>query len=93
MFTSWNRYWPKNCGILNKCTGGGSAWVYARKSTEMSAGLRAPRDNIAARAVRALRQDSPDVSANVMGVTSCPLWYNRDQFILQLTSQVQVEVA
>lgn len=68
-----NRYLPRNWGILNKWTGGGSGCVYARNNTEMSAGLSAPRDSIAARAVRALRHDSPAVNASVIGVTSCPL--------------------
>lgn len=61
---------PKKCGIRNKCTGGGSGCVYARNSTVMSAGFKAPLDNMAANAVRALRQDSPGVNASVMGVTS-----------------------
>lgn len=64
---------PKNCGILSKCTGGGSGCVQALNSTDMSAGLSAPRDNMAANAVRALRQDSPAVRAKVIGVTSWPL--------------------
>lgn len=39
----------------------------------ISAGLSAPRDNMAASALRALRHDSPAVSARVIGVTSWPL--------------------
>lgn len=64
---------PKSCGIRMRSTGGGSGLLYSLKSMVMSAGFKALRASIGAKAWAALGWAMAPFKASWIGVTFRPL--------------------